>query len=386
MTDERKRKFNKFLEYLSDSLDIPENMYVEAEARYKAVGDWLRKEGSPLVLFEPDIYPQGSFRLGTVVKPISDADEYDIDLVCELKGSKETVTQKQLKNMVGNRLKENKTYARMLDKEGKRCWTLNYADGASFHMDILPAIPDDIKFKKQLQVIGIPDKWTKVAICITDKTNQNYALYTTDWPRSNPKGYAEWFKERMKIQYEARKKFLAEEMRANIEDVPEYRVKTPLQRTIQILKRHRDIMFENDQDYKPISIIITTLAARAYDNEADLFETVNKIIVDMPHHIQRVNGVTWVQNPVNPDENFADKWGGNPELEKAFTRWLTRIQSDISAAFMKGDIHQISEALKLSFGAGPTQKAFFLLSGNRFEMSNKSPAIKIQNPSKPWRP
>lgn len=42
-----------------------------------------------------------------------------------------------------------------------------------------------------------------------------------------------------------------------------------LQRIVQILKRHRDIMFNGDED-KPISIIITTLASRAYRGETNL--------------------------------------------------------------------------------------------------------------------
>jgi hypothetical protein len=57
----------------------------------------------------------------------------------------------------------------MLDKEGRRCWTLNYADGAKFHMDILPAIPDDYSWLIQL---GVPDDFAQHAICITDKNNE----------------------------------------------------------------------------------------------------------------------------------------------------------------------------------------------------------------------
>jgi hypothetical protein len=36
-------------------------------------------------------------------------------------------------------------------------------------------------------------------------------------------------------------------------------VKTPLQQAVQILKRHRDMMFADDPEHKPISVIITTL-------------------------------------------------------------------------------------------------------------------------------
>ncbi len=133
--------------------------------------------------------------------------------------------------------------------------------GAKFHMDILPAIPDDYNWLIQL---GVPYVFARYAICITDKDRWHL---DPDWPRSNPKGYAGWFRQRMITVFESQRKFLAEQLRANIEDVPDYKVKTPLQRAIQILKRHRDIMFANDPDGMPISIIISTLAAHAYNNE-----------------------------------------------------------------------------------------------------------------------
>jgi hypothetical protein len=63
---------------------------------------------------------------------------------------------------------------------------------------------------------------------------------------------------------------LAEALKANIEDVPEWRVKTPLQRAVQLLKRHRDVYFAGDYENRPISIIITTLAAHAYKNQENV--------------------------------------------------------------------------------------------------------------------
>ena len=107
---EYRQQVNKALENLTDNIDISETRYKEAEGHYKAIGEWLGKDDSPLAPYSPEIYPQGSFRLGTVVKPISDNDEYDIDLVCQLELSKQEVTQKELKQMIGDRLKENKKW------------------------------------------------------------------------------------------------------------------------------------------------------------------------------------------------------------------------------------------------------------------------------------
>ena len=379
MVSERHDEFGQLLGALAKSLDISETQYEAAVKHYEAVGDCLSKDDSPIATYDPQVYPQGSFRLGTMIKPFNDADQYDIDLVCELKAlKKENVSQKQLKDMVGDRLKENERYRKIL-KEGKRCWTLQYADSARFHMDILPAIPDD-------DINGIACEigasQAESAILITDRE-----LY--HWQHSNPKGYAEWFKERMKVQFNALRMLLAESIRADVEDVPAYKVKTPLQRTIQILKRHRDIMFADDSDDKPISIIITTLAAHAYDNEADLLEALQNIITKMPGLIGRdEHGNALVTNPVNPLENFADKWKKHPEKEVRFRKWLKQVKDDLDTTLRAGNLSDMIEGLKPRFGDRMVNevasKVFPDLSSAATAAVSVAPSINITKPIKPW--
>jgi hypothetical protein len=347
MDGDREKQFSKLLEYFSDSLDMPETRYKEAEERYKAVGTWLGQEDSSLASYKPEIYPQGSFKLGTVVKPVSQTDEYDIDLVCQLELLKHDIIQQELKRIVGERLKANGNYARMLDKEGKRCWTLNYAESAKFHMDILPSVPDEYGW---LLRQGIPHEFAQHAVCITDKEEP-------DWFFSNPKGYAEWFKDRMKTILLEGKRIFAAESRVEIEDVPDYSVKTPLQRAVQILKRHRDIMFERDKDNKPVSIIITTLAARAYNNQADLYEALTSIIDGMTEHIENDGGVLSVFNPVNPEENFADKWQEHPERATKFISWLQQIKKDLKSALKERSISIVAGSMKAAFGEKAVNEA-----------------------------
>lgn len=69
-------------------------MREKAERSYRAVGQWL---GDCDVNSDVKIMPQGSFYLGTVIRPVSDADEYDIDLVCLLKNAMEKARQRSRK-------------------------------------------------------------------------------------------------------------------------------------------------------------------------------------------------------------------------------------------------------------------------------------------------
>ena len=68
MTIDR-NSYASFLEKVAEDIDIPPGRYKEAVDRYGAVGHWLEEGQYPGCAGSPDIYPQGSFRLGTVVRP-----------------------------------------------------------------------------------------------------------------------------------------------------------------------------------------------------------------------------------------------------------------------------------------------------------------------------
>lgn len=140
LTQEEKKQFSEILETLGETLDITETQYNAAVSSYGAVGEWLAKPESSLAQYKPVVRPQGSFMLGTMIKPICEEDDLDIDLVCELTGKNPQWTQYYLKQAVGNRLKANETYKNMLDEEGRRCWTLMYSNSVNYHMDILPSL------------------------------------------------------------------------------------------------------------------------------------------------------------------------------------------------------------------------------------------------------
>ena len=383
------KEFSTFLEAITEELDIPENYFILAQNRYESIGKWLKRDGSKVALYNPEIYPQGSFRLGTVTRPISEKDEYDLDLVSELSLDKDAITQQMLKNLVGQ---EIKSYAHDKNikspvKEGRRCWTLDYADVVQFHIDILPAIPDAEMLKQLLEEKGyIPSNLSDFAIAITDNTHHNYDQIDFEWPRSNPRGYAEWFRSRMKTRFDIiRKTYL---MERQVEDVPDYKIKTPLQQSIQICKRHRDIWFEVNkfryhEKAKPISIIPTTLAARAYNNEADLQEALWNIVSNMHRHIKRdINGAACILNPVDPLENFADKWQEDPIRERCFQDWLEQLQNDLRKAFESDDIQLAGESLKSCLGENMVDKALRNLPDQRNRPISTLTATVI--PRKPY--
>lgn len=93
-----REKLASVLKTSADVLDIPDHVYEDATLKYEDVGEHLAADDSDLRSHEPEIYVQGSFRLGTVIRPHGRDGEYDIDLVCLLKIKKESVTQADLRD------------------------------------------------------------------------------------------------------------------------------------------------------------------------------------------------------------------------------------------------------------------------------------------------
>ena len=351
-----------YLESLAEELEISDTRYEQAQESYASLGRWFGRPASTLRDYDPAVYVQGSFGLGTVIKPLHAEEEYDVDAVCELKAlNKSQLSQETLKTMVGAEIESYRRSQAMTKplREGRRCWTLNYADGAQFHMDVVPALPNARDVRILLDSKGLDSTRAATAIAITDNERFGYADISDDWPRSNPKGYLEWFKSRMRVILEKRRRAMADAVKASVEAIPDYKVRTPLQSSIMILKRHRDIMFVKDElNTCPISIIITTLAAHSYRGEEEIADALLSILTGMEAHIARdARGRAIIANPSDPLENFADKWSEFPEREQAFYTWLRQAQRDFAHAASLADRKAITDSLSPHFWTDLAKRA-----------------------------
>lgn len=304
---------------LIEEIDVSDSNYEKATNRYNSIANYIKN--SELDVGKPDIYLQGSFKLGTAIKPLAEDGAYDIDIVCNLtKLRREDQSQFSLKYNLGQVVKRYSKAQSMSNEpeESKRCWTLKYVDEDNFHIDILPSVPLNDK----------DDGY----IAITDKTKSNYFDVSYDWEISNPKGYAQWFKDISK--YSIYRDKIAKRFYASIENVPEYKVRTPLQRIVQILKRHAEVCFEDDIEHKPSSIIITTLVAKQYQSAClfsnDFFDVITYIIEHLKEGIENRNGSPCVCNPVNDAEILSGKWDKDDSYFEAFKNWLIQLESDFN--------------------------------------------------------
>lgn len=117
------------LQKIVDSIEIPSSHYKDATDRYRSLGEWLHRKESTIANDGPEVYPQGSFRLGTVIPPLNSDGGYDLDLVCELRNvEKDEDSQANLKARIGAEIVAcAKAHDMKAPEEGRRCWKLAYA-------------------------------------------------------------------------------------------------------------------------------------------------------------------------------------------------------------------------------------------------------------------
>lgn len=392
------------LSAVAESIEIPDSAYERAENRYNDLGEWMGREESTVYDYDPEVFPQGSFLLGTVTRPSNDEDEYDLDLGVKLRHgiSKESHTQKQLKTLVGEEL-EAYRQARGIQEslgEKRRCWRLIYQDELSFHLDIVPCIPEDERRQRMVKESmtnsdmeeALANEVSELTISITDTDQHGYESICLDWNVSNPQGYGRWFTTRVR---QAGRAVSMAEKRAEVQPLPTYRLKAPLQQCVQILKLHRDHMFREDPDRAPISIIITTLAARAYEGQEQIGEALLDIVGTMGEHVH--DSKPRVANPVNPEEDFSDKWytdeGRKLGLEDNFWRWLEQAKADFSRMADTQDADALAKYANSHLGVRidpvTLRKKLGMSAAAGAAPSTKSnpserPKTRIQTPPKPW--
>lgn len=326
------QQLDEILALIGATLEITATQREAAEQHYLAIARWLGGvEEAPFRPYEPQIYPQGSLRLGTTVKPLSDG-EYDLDLVYELQVDYNRIPRPvALLDLIELRLRQHGTYRDKVERKN-RCVRVNYS--GQFHLDILPAALDLICGGT---CVRVPDRSTQ------------------DWKASNPRGYAQFFE----AQAATAAAFGEGAVKASVEPLPDHvphEAKTSLQRDTQLIKRLRDITFASNCELAPISIVLTTLAAKNFGGEGSvslgIARIFNSVVAQIPAY-----GRLYVYNPSNPEEDLSERWDKDRDAYLAFCEAMRRWQRAWNALLELRGIDRITAELERMFGPAPVKRA-----------------------------
>lgn len=321
-------QLDDLLDKMAEEVQLDDSRYDRMKSTYEAVKKWIDDDEKFFKPYSYEVYPHGSVRILTTVKPIA-KDEFDLDIAIHLR-SDTPHNPSRIYAELKRRLEENEKYKQIRELK-KRCIRLNYS--GDYHMDILPGIQENMYDKNKLKV---PDR------------------ELGDWVSSNPRGYAEWFINKANLVKES---ILEKAMRAEKIPADNFQHKKPLQRAVQLIKRYRDMYFQKDDTYKTSSIILTTIAGQFYQGEESIFDTIDNIITTIHSKVNQPLGRLKIFNPVNASEDFTDKWDREPEYYEAFKKFATDLYNQWQYIKLgKGTLEE-ANTMKVLFGEDIFSKA-----------------------------
>ena len=239
-----------------------------------------------------DMERQGSYALGTLIKPVDDNDEYDADIQIVMNPNPKW-RPKDYVNEVHRTLKQNKNYADKLSLK-TRCVTVDYA--GDFHLDVVPRVTSGGRHY----------------IC-----NRNDDRFEV----TDGTGYRKWFNEKNRI------------------------TGGNLKRVVRLLKHLRD----HKNSYTVKSIMLTTLAGNAIRSSDEgkqsvrtVADTLVTVLKRMDEYLQRHPYIPTIQNPALPSEDFNRHW-----TQKQYANFRKRVHSQSQSARKAKSEESSEKAVKI---------------------------------------
>jgi len=351
VSEDRKGFIDDMLKRITEALQLNVTRRKLVEERYKSVSKFI--EESDGLFHGAEIYSQGSYRLGTTVRP-RQGEEFDLDFVVQIDKDWRNLPFNAVYNDFRLLMESNGNWENLVEAK-PRCIRLDYAD--EFHMDIIPTCTEN-RFGNKNQIM-VPDRAEH------------------SWVISNPEGYALWFEKKYIRQREMylHNFYPGMEIRAAQDlpqDNPNY-LKQPLQHAVQLVKRYRDIYFENNEDLAPSSIVLTTLIAQLYNSENSIYDTINNLVQRFNESVayeKKYFRQFHVSNPVLPQEIFSKEWETKPKLFAAFLDFVASL-GELWETLNKSHGSDLFNLLRKSFGTGTFEDAYKKHGEFVAEMRNK---------------
>ena len=258
----------EFAQFLKDEVDLNKSRLDRLETGVGGVNGYLKDNLPGYQTMER----QGSYALGTLIKPVDDNDEYDADIQIVMNPNPKWEPKDYVLE-VNRTLGNNQTYA---DKRRlkTRCVTVDYA--GDFHLDVVPRVTINGKHY----------------VC---------NRHDNKFEETDGNGYREWFNEKDRI------------------------TGGNLRKVVKLLKYLRD----HKNSFTAKSILLTTLAGYMI-NESDkgtvavstVADTLETVLSRMDNYLQQHPNMPKIRNPVLATEDFNRHWD-----QRRYANFRNRIRS-----------------------------------------------------------
>ena len=315
------RRVEDFSEFMRDVVNLNPARYERLKRSDKAVTEHLQANLGGFISTER----QGSYALGTTIRPVKDNDGYDVDRLVNMVYD-DSRTPEQYIDEVYRCLKMNGNYADKVHRN-TRCVTVKYA--GEFSIDIVPSV-----------TVG-----DQHYIC-NRKTNQ--------YEPTDGSGFRDWFNDKNRIT------------NGNLKLVT---------RLLKYLRDHKDT-------FTAPSILLTTLIGNmVYDWEDDanfktLPEALLTVISRMNEFLQSYQFMPDITNPALPSESFTRHW--DQDIYSHFREMISSYARRINEAVSEEDEQTSIRRWRNLFG-----DKFGHLSGMA-STAGVTTAPRVIKPSKPY--
>ena len=315
------RRVNDFNEFMRDHVNLNPSRYERLKRSDKAVSEYLSQN---LVGFK-STERQGSYALGTTIRPVKDTDEYDVDRLVYVKYDSAKGPKDYIDDVYWC-LKANGNYADKVQRN-TRCVTVNYA--GDFKIDLVP--------------------------CITYSGNHFICnRKTNEYEETDGSGFRDWFNDKNRIT------------NGNLKLVT---------RLLKYLRDHK-------KTFTAPSVLLTTLIGNTVNDwEGDAqFKTISDalltVITRMDEFLQSHATMPEIRNPALPSETFTRHW--DQAKYSHFRDMISSYAKRIEDAYCDDDEKSSVRKWRDLFGDG---------FGNLSAMAGAAATVatpRVVKPSKPW--
>lgn len=324
---------DEILQRIGKELELTPSKLDDLEKNYNALASFIDNNHS-LSDKEGKIFTQGSFAIDTAIKPLK-KDDFDVDMVVLfgddfIPGMHVTTFYDQLVDVF-----RDSRYRDMYE-EHKNVIRINYSN--DYHFDIMPALIN-------------PNKKDGHIKCVNTKKSK--------WEDRAPKLYRDWFIEKSghpDFTFSGNYPFQFRDMQIDVLEKPKpLYMKSILTRTIQLVKRARDVFFQDYEDEIPQSIVITTIIANLYKNEV----SVKQLLIRCAYHFLDLVEKTKIKvvNPVKDiEENFTSKWDENENYRLNFNKFAYWFHYKMLSILHNDNQDDVSFHITTTFGKNMIDK------------------------------
>ena len=337
-------------------LQLSATDHKKAVDRYEAVSTWIEREGSRLRDRVDLFYAQGSMAIGATVAARATDDEFDIDVVAQLRFPQLIQPEAPL-DLLWEAIRGDRgsRYYDMAERK-TRCVTVNYKDG--MHLDVTPS----------LRIAGTPEResW------IFHDRPENPAEPSTKLV-ANPYGFAQWFNTvtppdtdfaRFLVGRTSQYYTLLKAQRAaDAEPVPPR--EPPLRRSdvvvLHLLKRWRNLRYARRAGRRPPSILLAKLVGDSVGAGLSLSDGLR-------HHARNLRDQFRVchdrgipiqaSNPVCDRDVLTDRWPANLAEQGLFVDDLSHLVRQVERMVGGRSLDEMRAIMVGLFGEHPTNRVF----------------------------